>query len=151
MSLIKAAGRFRFLLFWTAVVATLFLIAVGVAATIGDESAVAAAVMFHNGLMGPVGTYLAMRPLGGRARDLAAIYVLPFMASTTALTVPSLAFAYLLSDMYSSHVATLIGVSVVAAGIYLLLMSQMQPTIVKGIGSEVRRIIRRDRLKPRSV
>jgi O-antigen/teichoic acid export membrane protein len=84
-SILQSQGRFRFLLVWNAMVAVVFLAAVAVGAKVGAAVSVSVAVALIFSCIGPVGLYLALRPGGGRFRDVLSVYIRPLAVSVCAL------------------------------------------------------------------
>jgi O-antigen/teichoic acid export membrane protein len=94
-SLIQAQGRFRVILATNIINAVIFLTLVTVGALMGNEKAknfwlqpattVGIAVAFYFAVIGPIFLFIAIRPSGGRWRDIWRVYAAPMIASTLAV------------------------------------------------------------------
>ncbi len=84
-SLLQSQGRFRFLFLWNVAIAAVFLTAVAIGAKVGAAVSVSVAVAMVFTGVGPVGLYLALRPGGGRVRDVLSVYLRPLGVSVCAL------------------------------------------------------------------
>ena len=84
-SILQSQGRFRFLLVWHVIFAVVFLAAVAVATKVGAAVSVSVGVALTFSCASPVGLYLALRPGGGRFRDVLSVYIRPLIVSICAL------------------------------------------------------------------
>jgi PST family polysaccharide transporter len=84
-SVMQSQGRFRFLLAWNVVTAAAFLVVVAIGARLGAAMSVSIAVAAIFTAIGPTGLYLALRPTGGRVRDVLSVYFRPALVSACAL------------------------------------------------------------------
>src|SRR5262249_55336521 len=84
-SLMHAQGRFKTVLILNACYAAAFLSAVTAGAYVADGTGVAIAASAYFAILGPVHMYVAIRPGGGRWRDVLDVYAVPVCASAAAL------------------------------------------------------------------
>jgi lipopolysaccharide exporter len=90
-SMLKAQGRFGMLLGLSAGCGAAFLGMMYAATTIADEQTagliVAVAVAFSFLVFGPLHVYVAIRPAGGRGRDVLGVYAAPVLSGVIAVGV----------------------------------------------------------------
>jgi O-antigen/teichoic acid export membrane protein len=96
-SLIQAQGRFRVILITNIVNAILFLSLAIAGALLGDRNSpnvwrqpattVGVAVACYFALIGPIFLYIAIRPSGGRWRDIWGVYWAPMLCSAVAVSI----------------------------------------------------------------
>lgn len=86
-SFMQAQGRFRLYLNWTVICALFFMLHVAVGVMFRDVFAVSVAVAVFYLIFGPLGLYTAIRPAGGKWRDVASVYLVPLFLATLATLV----------------------------------------------------------------
>jgi len=148
-SMIKAQGRFGTFVVLSAACAATFLGLVYVAARIADEQnaglTVAVAVAVSMLIFGPLHVYIAIRPAGGRWRDVLGVYAAPGVSGIIAVGL-----AWALSLLIPAEPGRNLGqmarvvVTVVAAGaLYLPLIRRTAP----GAWNELRQQVLRFRMR----
>ncbi|MGD9691024.1 MAG: oligosaccharide flippase family protein [Phycisphaerales bacterium] len=90
-SLMQAQGRYNLALVMQCLHATLFMSAVIVAARLGQGLAVAIGVACVYAFIGIVDPFMGIRPLGGRLRDVLALFAGPSIAGLLGVVAPALA------------------------------------------------------------
>lgn len=84
-TLLKARGRFALALWMNLGYLVPFIIAVTLASWLGTPLTVGIVVGIFSSVMGPVFMYVAIRPSGGRMRDVLGVYAGPTLASSAAV------------------------------------------------------------------
>jgi hypothetical protein len=112
-SLIQAQGRFRVILITNVVNAIIFLTLVTVGALAGKPGAaslwmrpattVGIAVAFYFALIGPIFLYVAIRPSGGKWRDIWRVYAAPMIVSAVAIAIAMLAGSMVPEQQIRGH------------------------------------------------
>lgn len=150
ISLIKAQGRFRWLLVYTLTAAALFITAVYAGARYGETTGAAAGVMIYAWVSGPLGVFLAIRHGGGRWRDVREVYLRPIGAGLLSFGIAS-GLAAMIPEIPLQNWLKLAVICAVGLGLYLPLVRWAMPDAWDEIESRLSPLVsgikRRLRLK----
>lgn len=132
-SLLQAQGRFRLYLGINAVGVSLFMLLVTLAARTSPAHAahaVALAATAYFALEGPLNLFLAIRPAGGKWRDVGGVYAPPLLAAALAAGL-AVFLAGKLPAMPARHWVRAAVILLVLAGVYAPLIYLLAPEVCR--------------------
>lgn len=125
-TLMYAQGRFRTVLILNTCYAVAFLSAVTVGAIVADGVGVAVGASIYFGILGPVHMYVAIRPGGGRWRDVWNVYAAPVAASIAAIA-PSMWISEFVPEGPAQQWIRMAVIGFSSGALYLLLTRILAP------------------------
>jgi O-antigen/teichoic acid export membrane protein len=94
-SMIQAQGRFKVFFFWSVISTFAFLAFVTTGGSFGGAASVATAVTLFYAVFGPLGFYVSIKPLGGRASDVFRVCLVPILLGSLAVIPPTIIASWL--------------------------------------------------------
>jgi PST family polysaccharide transporter len=140
-SLLLAQGRYHANMVWSVINAAVFGTAVFAGACWLSAVGVAAGALAAAILIGPPMVWWAVRPGGGRWRDVASVYVPPVVMSAVSL-LPGLSVMLLLKHTVADDVVVMITALVTAPPIYLIIACKFMPAEVAEIAAHLPPLMR---------
>jgi O-antigen/teichoic acid export membrane protein len=144
INLLKAQGRFAALMWYLALCAGIFLAAVyvgarwraGVGAAVGDA--------VYSAIVGPLSVALAIRPLGGRGRDVLGVFLPSILAGVVAFGLAALLQRAVPAHPVG-HLLRVIVIVAVGCPAYALLVRLIAPTATIEILERIQSLLKRGR------
>lgn len=118
VSLLKAQGRSRRLLIWSLVYAPSCIGAVALGAVLNGALGASVALAIYIICLGPTGTWISIRPSGGRFTDVLGLF-LPASLAALAAGVPAYYSVQLLPEGWSHPLIQIAMMSLVMGAVYL--------------------------------
>jgi PST family polysaccharide transporter len=125
-ALIRAQGRFRTLMLISVISSAAFLSLIVIGAMIGEALSVAVAVAFFMAVSGPIQMYVAVRPGGGRWRDIWRVFAAPGVVGLMAVTLAWLA-GIAVPTIPHRDWALLVLIPLLSTALYILLIRRAAP------------------------
>ncbi len=151
-SLMQSQGRFRLILVFTAVMATLFVIlVVTVAALGGGNLGVACAVAGWSLVYGPMLIATATKSSGNRINVMLQIYSAPFLGSAIAIGAAAVLAQLVSGATVSGQLTQVLIVLTVSTIIYLPLIRWLAPDAIRDIRNRLHDLLSRGRAKASGV
>jgi PST family polysaccharide transporter len=141
-ALIRAQGRFRVLLVLSIALGILFLVCVTIGALVGEATSAAVAVALFMAVADPIQMYIAVRPHGGRWRDICNVFAAPLAVAAAAVGTAWLA-GNALPAMPGRDWALLVVIPLVSALFYLPLIRRAAPDDWADLVERFRSLLRR--------
>jgi PST family polysaccharide transporter len=144
LALILAQGRFRTLLVLGIALCVLFILCVTAGALIGEATSVAVAMALFMAIADPVQMYVAIRPGGGRWRDVRTVFAAPL-----GIGIAAVATAWLIGNalpaMPGRDWAQLVVIPLVSAPLYIALIRRAARDDWADLMERFRSLLRRRR------
>jgi O-antigen/teichoic acid export membrane protein len=142
VNMLKAQGRFSALMRYLGFCAGLFLVVVYIGARRGAGLGAATGVAVYSAVAGPLGVYLAIRPLGGKLRDMGGVFLSPVLVGAGAFGIAGL-LAWVMPHGPLQHVLRMLVICGVGAVIYIPIIRRVARPAVEEIMTHAQGMLRR--------